>query len=485
MSNIQHPMNSRIQALVIVLLVWSVVYLPARGSLAIKGEEGRRILPAIQMLKTGDYVVPQVGSNPYFRKPPLVNWLVAASFKFFGARNEWTARLPSALAVLAVAIAFVTIARASLGPTGSMTAALMWLTNIGMIEKGRLIEIEGLYVSLCGLAIIFWLSSCTQKKSPWLIWVPASIFLGLGMLTKGPTFLVFFYAIVVAVLWQTKNWRLLFHPAHFVALAIMLGIFSAWAVPFVRTMTIPMTTHNWSIQFTERLKGTEFQFVNWILNVPRGLVYFLPWLILFPFLRFSKFRDRNQRQLAHALVWGTVLPFLVVNLVPGGVARYSMPYLVPASWLLAMSYANGALHWPGQTRLGSKDPFAKVVSAFVGLGLVIGGIGYPLTALALRGRQQVTRAAATINAALLGDEIVYAVNPRYVPVLFYVKAPLEYVSSVADLPNETHYFLVRADNKKEAAEAASTQKWAPRKAHPIARATDYTKREMILFEVGP
>src|SRR5438093_2102036 len=105
MSNIQHPMNSRIRALLIVLLVWAVVYLPALGSLAIKGEEGRRILPAIEMLKTGDYIVPQVGSNPYFRKPPLVNWLVAISFKFFGVRNEWTARLPSALAVLAVAIA--------------------------------------------------------------------------------------------------------------------------------------------------------------------------------------------------------------------------------------------------------------------------------------------------------------------------------------------------------------------------------------------
>src|SRR5437660_899331 len=337
MSNIQHPMNSRIRALVIVLLVWSVVYLPTLGSLAVKGEEGRRILPAIQMLKTGDYVVPQVGSNPYFRKPPLVNWMVAGSFKFFGARNEWTARLPSALAVLAVAIAFVTIARASLGPTGSMTAALIWLTNIGMIEKGRLIEIEGLYVSLCGLAIIFWLSFWTQKKSAWLIWVPASIFLGLGMLAKGPTHLVFFYAIVLAVLWQTRNWRLLFHPAHFVALAIMLGIVAAWAIPFARKTTMHLAVHHWSMQFSDRLRGTEFQFLNWILNIPRGLIYFLPWLVLLPFLRSSKFRDHNRRRLAHALAWGTVLPFLIVNLVPGGVARYSMPYLVPASWLLAMS----------------------------------------------------------------------------------------------------------------------------------------------------
>src|SRR4029077_15627713 len=100
----QHPMNSRLRAVLVVLLVWAVIYLPALGSIAIKGEEGRRILAAIRMLETGNYSAPQVCSNPYYRKPPLVNWLVAASFKFFGVRNEWTARLPSALSVLAVAI---------------------------------------------------------------------------------------------------------------------------------------------------------------------------------------------------------------------------------------------------------------------------------------------------------------------------------------------------------------------------------------------
>ena len=174
------------------MLVWAVIYLPALGSIAIKGEEGRRILPAVRMLETGNYIVPQVGSNPYYRKPPLVNWLVAASFKLFGVRNEWTARLPSALSVLAVAIAFVTVARASLGARGSIIAAMIWLTNIGIIEKGRLIEIEALYVSLCGLAIIFWLSFFLQKKSPWLMWLPASVFLGLGLLAKGPTHLLIF-----------------------------------------------------------------------------------------------------------------------------------------------------------------------------------------------------------------------------------------------------------------------------------------------------
>jgi 4-amino-4-deoxy-L-arabinose transferase-like glycosyltransferase len=290
--SIEDLVNSRLRAVAVVILVWAVIYLPALGSIAIKGEEGRRILPAVRMLETGNYIVPQVGSNPYYRKPPLVNWLVAASFKLFGVRNEWTARLPSALSVLAVAIAFVTVARATLGARGSIIAAMIWLTNIGIIEKGRLIEIEALYVSLCGLAIILWLSFFLQKKSPWLTWLPASVFLGLGLLAKGPTHLLFFYGIVIAVLAYWKDWRVLVHPAHFVGLAVMIGIAAAWAIPFVHATTSQVAIDKWSGQYTGRLKGIDFKFLDWIQNVPRSLIYFLPWLLCFRLHDFQNCRSK-------------------------------------------------------------------------------------------------------------------------------------------------------------------------------------------------
>lgn len=474
-------MNSRFRAIAVVLLVWAVIYLPALGSIAIKGEEGRRILPAIRMLESGNYIVPQIGSNPYFRKPPLVNWLVAASFEISGVRNEWTARLPSALAVLAVAIAFVTVARASLGPRGSTIAALIWMTNIGMIEKGRLIEIEALYVSLCGLAIIFWLSFWVEKKSPWLVWLPASVFLGFGLLAKGPTHLVFFYAIVLAVLWHAKDWRLLVHPAHFGALAIMLGIAAAWAIPFLHSTTTDVAMDKWSAQFTGRLRGIDFKFFSWIQNIPRALIYFLPWLLLFPFVRFSKFTDEAQQRLARALALGIAVSFVAVNLVPGAVARYTMPVIVPASWLLAMAYVGNALEWPRSWRRSDRD-WARIVAVFVGLGIAIGAIGYPVTAFALRNRQQVKKAAAEINALVPSNETLYAVDPDYQPVFFYVKVPLKYVSHVKKLPVEARYFLVRTENE---AEASMTPKWAPLRAHPLTRVQDYSKRELVLFKVGP
>jgi 4-amino-4-deoxy-L-arabinose transferase-like glycosyltransferase len=479
--SIEDLVNSRLRAIAVVILVWAVIYLPALGSIAIKGEEGRRILPAVRMLETGNYIVPQVGSNPYYRKPPLVNWLVAASFKLFGVRNEWTARLPSALSVLAVAMAFVTVARASLGARGSIIAAMIWLTNIGIIEKGRLIEIEALYVSLCGLAIILWLSFFLQKKSPWLMWVPASVFLGLGLLTKGPTHLVFFYGIVIAVLAYWKDWRVLVHPAHFVGLVVVIGIAAAWAIPFIHATTSEVAIVKWSAQYTGRLKGIDFKFSDWIQNIPRGLIYFFPWVLLFPFARFSRFEDQKEQRLARALSWGIAVPFLVVNLVPGGLARYSMPAIVPASWLLGMICAGNALQCPGRW-IRDERVWAKVVAAFVGLGLVIGAIGYPVTAIVLKNRQQVKVAAAEINALVPPNETLYAVNPDYQPVFFYVKSPVQYVSQVKNLPHNARYFLIRNKNETQ---ALAARDWEPLRARPIARVRDYSKREMVLFKVAP
>ena len=91
--------------LILTLLVtWAAIYLPGLGGMELKGEEGRRILPARVMMRTGDYVLPYSEGKPYHRKPPLINWSIAASFKALGGESEFAARLPSALSVLLLAL---------------------------------------------------------------------------------------------------------------------------------------------------------------------------------------------------------------------------------------------------------------------------------------------------------------------------------------------------------------------------------------------
>jgi hypothetical protein len=140
------------------------------------------------------------------------------------------------------------------------------------------------------------------------------------------------------------------------------------------------------------------------------------------------------------------------------------------------------LQWPWEKGTSDERTWAKLVALFVGVGVVVGGIGYPVTAVVLRNRQQVKKAAAEINAVVPLNETLYAVDPEYQPVFFYVKAPLEYVSYIQELPSNARYFLVQGNKE---AEATTTPRWAPRRVHLRARVRDYRKRELLLFEIAP
>lgn len=474
---------SRPTALLIVLALWAAIYLPALGSLEIKGEEGRRILPAVTMLETGNFLVPQVGSEPYFRKPPLINWLVAGAFKLTGIRNEWTARMPSALAVLVVALAFVAIARRPLGDNGSLVAAIAWLTNFGTIEKGRLIEIEAVYMSLTGLAFICWLAWFLQHRSRWLTWTVPWIFLGLGWLAKGPVHLVFFYAIVVVVLYHRRQLRELATPAHFVGIVLMLGVFAAWAVPYLQFMAGANVTHAWSRQFSGRLAGEGFRFAGWIQNIPRGLGYFLPWVLFFPLAQRVEFADEMERRTARGLAWGVVLSFLAISLLPGSLPRYTMPLLAPACWLLATLLCAERLDVPAWLRLRRPERLVPKLRMPIVIAMLVAVAmcGYAFGAVPfLRKREKVRTIAQQIDAAVGNGGTVFAVNPDYQPFLFYLKSPLSYISDISEVPPAATYVLVQPENERA---VAGSEQWLPRHATSVLRIKDYRGRSVILFAI--
>jgi 4-amino-4-deoxy-L-arabinose transferase-like glycosyltransferase len=463
----------------LVIVCWAAIYLPALGSLEIKGEEGRRILPAVAMLDTGNYLVPHVGGEPYLSKPPLINWLVAASFKLTGIRNEWTARLPSVLCVLVVALAFLTAGRSALGANGSLLAALIWLANFGMVEKGRLIEIEALYVSLAGLAIIFWVAGWRDRPSSWRTWTVPWIFLGLGLLAKGPLHLFFFYSVVIAVLYRAGELRRLAGIRHLAGLVLMLAIFSAWAIPYWQAMSGTDVGHNWSAQLTGRLTAGDFKLRSWLLNIPRGLAYFLPWTLLLPLLRNIKWESKADRNLAAALGFGTAVPFLLVNLLPGALPRYSMPALVPACWLMGMALAAPEVRFREKIFAEpSRRRFVIWTAAAAGLLLC----GYALAIVpSLQRRSKVKTIAARIDRVVPSSEALYALDPDFQPFLFYVRSRLIYVNRLEDVPADARYVLVQGGREQEL--TASTR-WLPRRAEPIERITDYRNHTVTLARVG-
>lgn len=369
---------NRLQAFVLVLILWAVIFLPGLGSTEIKGEEGRRILPAVTMLEGGSWLVPYVGGKPFLRKPPLVNWLIAASFKISGVRNEWSARIPSALCVLALAGTIVALSsgRGWMNPETGFIAALFSMTQFGLLAKARFAgaEIEGIYAPLSGLAIVTWLAWWRQRRSPWLTWTVPFFFLGVAALAKGPSLhLLFFYAVVIAALWVERQWRWLWHPAHFAGLAIAAAIFAAWAIPFFHSPETLNAAEVWKRQGIERFTDSEFNAGNFFLNIPRGLMDQLPWLLFTPLLIGAIRRPESgaddlenigpavDRRFLAALAVTIGACFFGLLLVPGVLPRYLLPLGAPFALLLALA-------------LNESRPVGRALRIWHRVNVVLGGL---------------------------------------------------------------------------------------------------------------
>jgi 4-amino-4-deoxy-L-arabinose transferase-like glycosyltransferase len=333
----------------LLVLLWAAIYLPGLGTPELKGEEARRILPAITMLQTGNFLVPYVGGVPYLRKPPLVNWLIAGSFKVTGSRTEWAARLPSVLAMLALAAVIVALGtgRGWMNAETAFVAAALVLTPAAVLDKGRLAEIEAVYLAVSGIATVVWLAWWTQRRSPWLLWLVPSCFLGVGLLAKAPLHLLFFYAVVLAVLGYSREWRLLWHPAHFVGVALAAAIFLAWAVPYFRSPEAAQAAEIWHAQSVGRITG-RFDWGDWLTNIPRALTDHLPWILFAPLLWRRELAALGERELAlfRGVRLAVVACFFALLLVPGVLPRYTLPLLAPFACLLAFSLADHRLPPP-------------------------------------------------------------------------------------------------------------------------------------------
>ena len=471
---------NRLASLILITALWAAIYLPWLGTPELRSEEGHRVLPAVEMLDRGDYLVPRIGGAPYLRKPPLINWIIAGAFQLTDTRNEWTARLPSAIAVLIVAVIFVALGARSFGLRTSRFAALAWLTSYGIIEKGRMIEIDAIYVSLFALAFISWLTLWHQRRSPWLVWTVPWIFLGLGMLAKGPAHLLFFYACVVAILCQTKRLRELTHPAHFIGLACMLAIFAAWAIPAFFAVSHGNISRTWWRELAMRVTGGENDATYWPMNFPRGVGYFLPWILLLPFVRVSQIEDSSRQTIARALRWGALVPFVFVLLLPGTIPRYVLPTIVPAAWLLAIALNDGVLVWNLRIRSRVIPIPSKAIQALVLLLTAAAAIAFPIrSATFLKHHPKVKIIAAKVNAALPHGETLYAVNPLFQPYLFYIRERVRYVDAFDQLPADARYFITLPT---ERAAVESSARWAPRRPRLILETPEYRGHQTLLFE---
>ncbi len=87
------------------LLAWRLGSAPLRNP-----DEGRYAEIPREMVASGDWVTPRLNGVPYFEKPPLVYWAVAACEEVLGP-SEWSLRVTPALFALGGILTAYSIAR--------------------------------------------------------------------------------------------------------------------------------------------------------------------------------------------------------------------------------------------------------------------------------------------------------------------------------------------------------------------------------------
>lgn len=148
-------------------------------------DEGLYLAAARGMLLTGDYVTPRVGTEPFFEKPPLLYWLVAASLRWFG-QNEAAARLPSAFAASLTALVVFLFGHRYLNQRSAFAAVAFLVIAPVFVASARLATTDALLVLFLTAAMFSLFQSwIAGDRSRWLWTCVAGASMGLGMLAKG------------------------------------------------------------------------------------------------------------------------------------------------------------------------------------------------------------------------------------------------------------------------------------------------------------
>jgi 4-amino-4-deoxy-L-arabinose transferase-like glycosyltransferase len=139
----------RWQSLIGLAFLSAVTLLPGLGSSGrLTYHEAFVAQGAREMLTSGNWAHPTIGGVPWLEKPPLPWWLVAALGRSVGGVSETAARIPSALAAIAVSVGVAVLAGRHYGSHIGLLAGAIQATTAWTVMRGRLAEADILLTCL-------------------------------------------------------------------------------------------------------------------------------------------------------------------------------------------------------------------------------------------------------------------------------------------------------------------------------------------------
>ncbi|MDR2014422.1 MAG: glycosyltransferase family 39 protein [Azoarcus sp.] len=314
----------------LTLLIGFVCFFQGLGDIPLLSfNEARRALPAQAMFATGDWLLPRLNGELYITKPPLLYWLTAAASHLLGNVDEWSVRLPSALAAVAVVFAAYRYALRRFGPWAALFTAQLLIANASFAMFARRAEIEMLLTALCFGALLAALHFIQEQAGR--RWILLSYFLlGLAVLAKGPvgplfvTLPLLAYALVYR---EKRAWQVLYDP---VGWGILLLVGGSWFLAVSMQLGFDIWQATMQRDIFDKVHGTDskplLSYFGWVL------VDFLPAsLLLLAAPRATWRRWKNDTRLT-ALIIAVAVPLLIFTVS----SDKHNKYLLPAYPLIAL-----------------------------------------------------------------------------------------------------------------------------------------------------
>lgn len=338
-----------------------------------------------EMLERGDYVTTWLNGELRFDKPILIYWLQAASVSLLGVR-EFAFRLPSALASVLWIGAIFAFTRREAGRAGGHAAAFIAATSLGVCVIGRGAIADALLNLFLALAL-FDIYRC--QRSPLARYRRrAFLWMGLGLLTKGPVALLVPFAAsgaAFALQGRLRQWRrLALDP---VGWLILLAVAGPWYVlEYLRqgdAFILGFILRHNVERFMSPLQGHSGKLFYYVLVVPllvlpytglflrvlplvrhlraSALESFLWCWFLFVFVFFSLAGTK----LPHYLLYGATPLFVLMglnrNLLSSRMLAFGPPLVLLAAvvalpWMLQLAAARSANQYL-RDMLGQADVF--------------------------------------------------------------------------------------------------------------------------------
>lgn len=341
------------------------------GVLAFIDDEGIRSLVAMEMKLSGDYITPTMHGDFYYNKPPLYNWLLLVFFTLFGRFDEFVARFPTVLCLLAYAATIFYFFRKH------YSTKVAFLNAFFLITCGRMLFWDSMLglIDTCFSWVIFTLFMLVYhnfKEEKWYTLFAGAYLLGaIGFLLKGLPAVVFLGFTLLTWFIYKRSFKRLFSIQHVLGGLVFLVIVGGYYLAYY--LKNPDLERVFATLFSESSKRTITNYgigdtILHIFSFPFEMIYhFLPWtLLIIYFIR----RDIKKLILQDEFITYNLLIFLANVILywtsPEVYPRYllMMAPLVFSSYVYLHQIHKGENTW--QYRFLSK--LFLVVCALIALG---------------------------------------------------------------------------------------------------------------------